>query len=1060
MFTLSNLVQSFVHGILFTIFIQIVLLYYWVYKPFKSLSDVNALNGSSKQSDGHSNGVERDEDVNNKDFKREQEEWPPGIRQYLQSVLNYENNNNSMSTQSNESNVDWINAIVHRYFLICRSSEVFRIKICQKLLTRLNAKLRGPNSIVQEISIADYSLGSECPIVHSVRLVKQSSIFKSSSLTNAKDLDVIIEADVEYAGGCRLKIVASLNLGIKVPVSIQLNGFRGRLQIRVPAPYRKFCYAIAFTQDPGFDFSVETSVVRRDYEFVMKDVLTKFLSRKLKQMMLQSFVLPHWRAFELPVVNYRPIIIPELEALLGFSNLNLLSQVQNDVQQMMKSGRQNSPSSDQDSKDLMVASTIDDDQEGFQQLQQQQSLKSDSVVSVTPDQNGNVDTGSVNNNTSGGLSNVRNRRLPTLGSLSLNLYRQQQQSQKSNQNVQEIEGEDKDNSNVQSGSVRSSSFILGRKNVVGDSKLNFGNNRRRSSLNNDILIDRCFPVTSVIAQQNYDRYAEQLVDQFVQLCLENNPYFTANVQVADDADQSYADDQNHQHINNWLSQYWSTQRNKRDVLMQRKSVQIPLGTTGANSLIQSQQTQQTASSAPSVWKSEAYRSSFILKQQNVDLCFKVVENIEHLRHVEDSFVESKIIQMFSSKNQEDNSNAQSQVNTAGNVSVNSHSLPRSSQRFNCRLVALKFKIGRGGEDISQFYTMCVTKRVSINGITGYVVVYRSCSPTSFVNAGISNDRLITSDSTVSSDPMKANEHSGLLHRTQSMPTPGQQLQRQLDSQAIVKQNSDIDSVQNSQTPSTSNKQMLDDESQLPVMNIFGYLVLPIHGDNNRADAVNQSVGGGGCLVINLSSFGSTRLSKLEVNWPRSFKLKSFIEELAGWTQLTSPRSPTMSSSSDLPSATFANSQLDSAGSRRITDQRGGGGQRFPNRSKSEMMNRQNDQSRGEMLDDGQGEDSNQKQSSLQSLSSSSITTTSDKWKQQLVGYSQSIKQYVKSKNSSKRQPVSPQSSSSSSATTGHVSSQSANIIPLISGNMRSKESVQEEDTEQSRVLERKHSSGQ
>ncbi|KAI3635176.1 hypothetical protein MIR68_006742 [Amoeboaphelidium protococcarum] len=1051
MFTLSNLVQSFVHGILFTIFIQIILLYYWVYKPFKSLNDGNAFNAYS---DGHNNECGRDEDMKNQDFKREQEEWPPGIRQYLKNILNCDNN--SKSSQSNECNIDWINAIVHRYFLICRSSEVFRIKICQKLLTRLNAKLRGPNSIVQEISIADYSLGSECPIVHSVRLVQQSSSFKSSSLTNTKDLDVIIEADVEYAGGCRLKIVASLNLGIKVPVSIQLNGFRGRLQIRVPAPYRKFCYAIAFTQDPGFDFSVETSVVRRDYEFVMKDVLTKFMSRKLKQMMLQSFVLPQWRAFELPVVNYRPIIIPELEALLGFSNVDLLSQVQSDLQQM-KSGRQNSPSSDNNSKDLMVASTIYGDQEGSSsQLQQQQPLKSDSAVSVTSDQNVNVETSSVNNNGSGGLSNIRNRRLPTLSSLSLNLYRQQQQSQKSNQNAQEIEGEDKDNSNVQSGSVRSSSFILGRKNVIGDSKLNFGNSRRRSSLNNDILIDRCFPVTSVITWQNYERYAEQLVDQFVQLCLENNAYFTANVQLGDDADQSYADDQNHQHINNWLSQYWSTQRNKRDVFMQRKSVQIPLGTTGANSLIQSQQSQQTASSASTVWKSEAYRSSFILKQYNADLCFKVVENIEHLRHVEDSFVESKITQMFNNKNQEDNANSQSQVNTTGDVSVNYNSLPRS-QRYNCRLVALKFTTGRG-EDISQFYTMCVTKRVSIDGITGFVVVYRSCSPTSSVNAGISNNPSNTSDSTTSSDPVQVNEHSGSIPRTQSMPTQGQQLQRQLDSQAIVKQKSDIDSVSNSLTPSTSNKQMMDDESQLPVMNIFGYLVLPIHGDNNRADATGQSVGGGGCLVINLSSFGSTRLSKLEVNWPRSFKLKSFIEELAGWTQLTSPRSPTMSSS-DLPSSISANSQVASAGRRRTTDQRGGVGQRFPNRSKSEMVNRQNDQSRGEMMDDGQGDDSNQKQPSLQSLSSSSITTTSDKWKQQLVGYSQSIKQYVKSKNSSKRQLVSPQSSSSSS-TTGHVSSQSANNIPLISGNMRSKESVQEEDTEQGPVQERKHSGGQ
>lgn len=85
------------------------------------------------------------------------------------------------------------------------------------------------------------------------------------------------------------------------------------MQTRCPAPGKKTQYAIAFLEDPGFSFTVEASVIRGDNDMILlNDLLRSLITRRLRSLIVEMFVLPNWRAFELPLITYNPHFVPEL----------------------------------------------------------------------------------------------------------------------------------------------------------------------------------------------------------------------------------------------------------------------------------------------------------------------------------------------------------------------------------------------------------------------------------------------------------------------------------------------------------------------------------------------------------------------------------------------------------------------------------------------------------------------------------------------------------------------------------------------------------------------------
>lgn len=262
---------------------------------------------------------------NQADFIIPHQLWPEELRKFLVDILQLPDEIKAKDIQKDgslkviigthdmsqlsvgtPSNI-WLNALIHRYYIECLQSEILRIRLKAKLMEKLENRLPGSGSIVQSIEVSDIHLGESPPLVSCLRLLNSPDVSNS--------LDVVLEFDMDYAGGFGVSIVTSLSMGIKIPVTAIMTSFRGRCQLRLPSPIDSCQYAIAFVEDPGVSFSVESSLWRRDNE-MMRDVLNNLISKRLKHLFMDLLVLPNWRAFDLPLITYRRTVIPQLEEIL------------------------------------------------------------------------------------------------------------------------------------------------------------------------------------------------------------------------------------------------------------------------------------------------------------------------------------------------------------------------------------------------------------------------------------------------------------------------------------------------------------------------------------------------------------------------------------------------------------------------------------------------------------------------------------------------------------------------------------------------------------------------
>lgn len=134
-------------------------------------------------------------------------DWPPNIKQFLSELM--------PDTKSKDE--QWLNALVHRYWVELRKSRVFQLRMRHKILTKLRQRLIGhASSMVHNIQIDQLELGDTPPMICSARLIQ------------TKKLDVIVEFDLEWQGGARVSaVVTATPLALKVPVSIEIGALAG-----------------------------------------------------------------------------------------------------------------------------------------------------------------------------------------------------------------------------------------------------------------------------------------------------------------------------------------------------------------------------------------------------------------------------------------------------------------------------------------------------------------------------------------------------------------------------------------------------------------------------------------------------------------------------------------------------------------------------------------------------------------------------------------------------------------------------------------------------------------
>ncbi|KAJ3219422.1 PDZ domain-containing protein 8 [Dinochytrium kinnereticum] len=152
---------------------------------------------------------------------------------------------------------EWVNVVAHRFFLSLRDSQLFKDRMRQRTTERMNMKLKN-NSFVSHVNIMDLSLGDHAPKIHGIRLMK--------GVTD--DLAVLLEVDVTYLGGGSIAIETTLTAGLSIPVRVYISGFSGKLRVRIPSVYWPDMLAVAFVEDPGISFVVDSPLTLRENELV------------------------------------------------------------------------------------------------------------------------------------------------------------------------------------------------------------------------------------------------------------------------------------------------------------------------------------------------------------------------------------------------------------------------------------------------------------------------------------------------------------------------------------------------------------------------------------------------------------------------------------------------------------------------------------------------------------------------------------------------------------------------------------------------------------------------
>ncbi|KAJ3017423.1 PDZ domain-containing protein 8 [Thoreauomyces humboldtii] len=193
----------------------------------------------------------------------------------------------------------WINVLAHRFFLALRGSELFKNKAKAKWTEKINAKLKG-NSFVSHVEIVDISLGDHAPKILGVRLLKGMS----------EDLAVSMELDMSYNGGGSIAIQTTLVGGLKLPVRVHVSGLAGKLRLRCPSIQWPDMLGLAFVDDPGTTFRVDSPLTVGDNE-LLRGMVNKLLSSVVRKVFLELWVLPSWRTF------FMPLMEPKIEDILA-----------------------------------------------------------------------------------------------------------------------------------------------------------------------------------------------------------------------------------------------------------------------------------------------------------------------------------------------------------------------------------------------------------------------------------------------------------------------------------------------------------------------------------------------------------------------------------------------------------------------------------------------------------------------------------------------------------------------------------------------------------------------
>lgn len=180
----------------------------------------------------------------------------------------------------------WINALIGRVFLaLYKTTEVenfIRAKITKKI-----SRVKTP-SFLSQISLQKVDFGDAAPVITNPRL-KDLTV----------DGELVVEADLKYAGNFRLEVaaVARIDLGtrfkareVSLLLAAVLKRIEGHILVRIKPPPSNRLW-ISFETMPKIDLNIEPIVSSRQITYT---VILRQIENRIKEVIAESLVLPNW----------------------------------------------------------------------------------------------------------------------------------------------------------------------------------------------------------------------------------------------------------------------------------------------------------------------------------------------------------------------------------------------------------------------------------------------------------------------------------------------------------------------------------------------------------------------------------------------------------------------------------------------------------------------------------------------------------------------------------------------------------------------------------------------
>jgi hypothetical protein len=155
------ILNGFLLGVIVTISMQLFLVFRYVFRQSKS-----ALSSSTNQVD-----LKPAFDAPGRPGTAD--DWPQEVKDYLQKLLLSTSTHATTSNDAETPAIMAFNAWVHRFYIECRFSRIFHVRMEQLLMSKLSRWFNPESSgslLVQSVAIAELTFGNQPPVFQRIAL--------------------------------------------------------------------------------------------------------------------------------------------------------------------------------------------------------------------------------------------------------------------------------------------------------------------------------------------------------------------------------------------------------------------------------------------------------------------------------------------------------------------------------------------------------------------------------------------------------------------------------------------------------------------------------------------------------------------------------------------------------------------------------------------------------------------------------------------------------------------------------------------------------------------------